>query len=51
MHQIFALAEFAFLLAVAIGVFALLIAKTRIIEKVEDQQECEQNKEQITTIR
>lgn len=46
MHQVFALAEFAFLLAVAIGVFALLIAKTRIIEKAEEQ-EWEQPQEKI----
>lgn len=51
MQQVFALAEFAFLLVVAIGCFALLIAKTRIIETMEDGQECTQNSEKIATTR
>ena len=49
MHEAWALLQFAFVEVVAIGVFALLIAKTRIIEKVEEQQECEQNDEKMLT--
>lgn len=36
--QVWAALEFAFLLVVAIGVFSILIAKTRIIEKTEEEQ-------------
>jgi len=49
--QVWAALEFAFALAVAIGVFAILIAKTHIIERAEEQQEWEQAREKIAAIR
>ena len=49
--QVWAALEFAFLLAVAAGIFGLIISKLRIIERAEEQEWLEEVKEKIATTR
>lgn len=50
MLQPWALLQFSFLLALAIGCFALIIAKLHLIEKAEEQA-WEETKEKLASIR
>ena len=49
--QVWMALQFAFALAVAVSIFALIISKLHIIERAEEQEWLEKQKEKIATTR